>query len=914
MLLLSRELKAKGHAIAVICHEYEEELLRTISSEIYLIPKTKTLLEQNEYTLQWLKKNGNAFSIRPDSIIVSGSSFLSSLQYLRDKSNKLVFFDQGMQAFDNDFSDSELKVYVNFLELRRKTLSYAHEIVCGSTFIRDSQTIWDTENAKIRIIYNPIGYLEEPTYLHNSVLELIEMCRREEIKVVIVLERSWEENKYKNSLKIIEILQKVHKSIPNCIVFVLSDPNIFQAPPELEFSLIPIGHPSDTELVEILKKVDLCISLSTETLNLSLLDAQSLKKPVLALDVTIHPEIILHPWYLCKSYEEMVWKWMAILNQEGPDEEVYEYNYKKFLNYFQIENFISNILLCLENTTSQLENEEIGQYSSLLVFIDISFIMKENIEAEKIEFIKELYREFQYFLDPILVIWNKIEKEFVLPQKSDLERLQTPEGPRLFDNTKLSSDKESRISLSDFLRLRTFLPSYLFTVHKNNIDVQSYAQRRNLQLISFSELQDNFTESFWPEKLDRKEYLKNLLKPYVRKREYFYGKKNVILYNVTNTISYGKKANSGIPRVTRSLARELQKKANILFVTYLQDEQTFRLLTKEEMETLSLFEGPLMTGEYQYNTGRIKYLEPFITERRLEINWIVIPEVLDKTIIEGILSYAKNHQKKVASIFYDAIPVHYPELCHPTISGIHSQYMKSISACNTIVSISTFSNTELLKYYKEHKLKYNNTLINLLPGEQGTKRETKIQSLSVGDRKTILCVSTLEPRKNHKTLIEACLFLEKQHPELDWILNIVGSPYVGAEDISAYVESVCRYNSKIKWLKVIDESTLKDCYKQASITVYPSFVEGYGLPIMESLWYGKPCICYKQGVMSELAKEGGCLTTDVMNPQTLADAIYQLLMNTELYRTKSEEAIKRKIKTWEEYALEFLEKLEFHKH
>lgn len=107
---------------------------------------------------------------------------------------------------------------------------------------------------------------------------------------------------------------------------------------------------------------------------------------------------------------------------------------------------------------------------------------------------------------------------------------------------------------------------------------------------------------------------------------------------------------------------------------------------------------------------------------------------------------------------------------------------------------------------------------------------------------------------------------------------------------------------------------LKDCYKQASITVYPSFVEGYGLPIMESLWYGKPCICYKQGVMSELAKEGGCLTTDVMNPQTLADAIYQLLMNTELYRTKSEEAIKRKIKTWEEYALEFLEKLEFHKH
>lgn len=132
--------------------------------------------------------------------------------------------------------------------------------------------------------------------------------------------------------------------------------------------------------------------------------------------------------------------------------------------------------------------------------------------------------------------------------------------------------------------------------------------------------------------------------------------------------------------------------------------------------------------------------------------------------------------------------------------------MKSISACNTIVSISTFSNTELLKYYKEHKLKYNNTLINLLPGEQGTKRETKIQSLSVGDRKTILCVSTLEPRKNHKTLIEACLFLEKQHPELDWILNIVGSPYVGAEDISAYVESVCQCNSKIKWLKVIDES------------------------------------------------------------------------------------------------------------
>jgi len=50
--------------------------------------------------------------------------------------------------------------------------------------------------------------------------------------------------------------------------------------------------------------------------------------------------------------------------------------------------------------------------------------------------------------------------------------------------------------------------------------------------------------------------------------------------------------------------------------------------------------------------------------------------------------------------------------------------------------------------------------------------------------------------------------------------------------------------------------------ENALFTVYPSLMEGFGIPILESLWHGKPCVCGGNGALGEVARGGGCLIVD----------------------------------------------------
>ena len=131
----------------------------------------------------------------------------------------------------------------------------------------------------------------------------------------------------------------------------------------------------------------------------------------------------------------------------------------------------------------------------------------------------------------------------------------------------------------------------------------------------------------------------------------------------------------------------------------------------------------------------------------------------------------------------------------------------------------------------------------------------------------MLCVSTIEPRKNHRGLIAALDVLSREHPQLEWTMTFVGNRYVGADDLYAYVQEEARRESRIRPAGVVDDATLNRLYEEASFTVYPSVIEGFGLPIMESLWHGRPCICARGSVMGELAAGGGCLATDVTDAE-----------------------------------------------
>lgn len=89
-------------------------------------------------------------------------------------------------------------------------------------------------------------------------------------------------------------------------------------------------------------------------------------------------------------------------------------------------------------------------------------------------------------------------------------------------------------------------------------------------------------------------------------------------------------------------------------------------------------------------------------------------------------------------------------------------------------------------------------------------------------------------------------------------------------------------------------------------------LEGFGLPILESLWCRRPCICANFGAMDETAWGGGCVVTDVRDPQALADAILALATDPVRREILATEIDTRGLRQWEEYARDLLTHLRSH--
>ena len=132
-------------------------------------------------------------------------------------------------------------------------------------------------------------------------------------------------------------------------------------------------------------------------------------------------------------------------------------------------------------------------------------------------------------------------------------------------------------------------------------------------------------------------------------------------------------------------------------------------------------------------------------------------------------------------------------------------------------------------------------------------------------------------------------------------LILVGNGYTGAEVLADWVREAARRDERIEWRGAISQPELEAEFTRASFTVYPSFAEGFGLPVLESLWMGKPCICYEHGVMSELAADGGCMMVDITDSTELSMAMERLCSDRALIEVLCRQATAREIMTWPSY-------------
>ncbi len=377
-----------------------------------------------------------------------------------------------------------------------------------------------------------------------------------------------------------------------------------------------------------------------------------------------------------------------------------------------------------------------------------------------------------------------------------------------------------------------------------------------------------------------------------------------LLYAVRNaTID---PANSGCVRVTRRLGRLVERKSPITFVTWPDQSGSLRQLDNNQAEVLGRFNGP--RHALGLRPGEDVQASAFLTGHHAG-GWLVLPEIMPAAELAGLLGRARDNRLRTAAIFYDAIALLQPEFCNEEIRANHAAYMRTLASCDLVIPISRFSEECLLRFWRETDTPPTRVQTVLLPGEfSGTRLASGIAPPQT-DVVRLLCVSTLEPRKNHLRLLAAMRRLPELCPQLRFELNLVGNGYAGASDITHAVEAATAADDRIRWWRVVDDQRLRELYTGAHFTIYPSLIEGFGLPILESLWHERPCICSDQGVMAELARDGGCLATNVRDELCLAQAITMLGTDQAFRQRLTAEAAQRPLKTWDQYSDEILDHL-----
>ena len=177
----------------------------------------------------------------------------------------------------------------------------------------------------------------------------------------------------------------------------------------------------------------------------------------------------------------------------------------------------------------------------------------------------------------------------------------------------------------------------------------------------------------------------------------------------------------------------------------------------------------------------------------------------------------------------------------------------------------------------------------------------------VGDY--MLYVGTLQPRKNLKRLVKAFAKLEREGNSRGHKLVIAGGKGWLYEPLFAVVRKL-GLEDRVVFTGFVAQEDLPALYSGATLFVYPSLHEGFGLPVLEAMACGTPVVCSDRSSLPEVAGDAA-LFVNPLHTDEIASAISRLLADGDLRAFLVERGLRRARQfSWERCARRTLSVLE----
>ena len=165
---------------------------------------------------------------------------------------------------------------------------------------------------------------------------------------------------------------------------------------------------------------------------------------------------------------------------------------------------------------------------------------------------------------------------------------------------------------------------------------------------------------------------------------------------------------------------------------------------------------------------------------------------------------------------------------------------------DVVVAVSAETKNDLIEYYHIPEKKIKVVYPSVDPAFQLPISETSKTSA-----KYLLNVASFFPRKNQKKLVEAYALIEPHIEEQLWLIGTGG--YMKAE-IEKLIQQK-KLQHQVKILADVKQQEMPGIYRAASAFVYPSLLEGFGMPVTEALLSKTPVIATRGGAIEEAAGE-----------------------------------------------------------
>ena len=359
------------------------------------------------------------------------------------------------------------------------------------------------------------------------------------------------------------------------------------------------------------------------------------------------------------------------------------------------------------------------------------------------------------------------------------------------------------------------------------------------------------------------------------------------------------RANTGIQRVVKEFVKRASASKDVDYKIIIENEDPTeaKLIDNDEIK---YFLNDIKNYKFKYKKDfDLLSLKPTSLTAffDLDATWNI---VLKREILYPLL---KSNGFLIFNFIYDLIPILMPDLAHETTAKNFRSFINAVYENSDLVMFDSYSaQSDFLKIKNDFKINRNIPTRAIGLGSDFLKTNNSVENseiINVLDKKYILFVGTIEPRKNQANVLKAFEEISEKYPDLN--LVFIGKKGWKVESLIQKILTHPLKDNRLFWFDDIDDGTLSRFYQNAFIVTYLSKYEGYGLPVAESLSYGNVTVTSKNSSMYEVGKNfADYVVYDSLNElESLITLYYE---NKNLYTAKRD-YIKDNFKatSWEQF-------------